>query len=416
MKRYIFLFAAVLMFLSACKENTLLSPYGKNDGIAPGTVSDVSVRNFSGGATLKYTLPKDVDLAYIKARYVDSNGKECEAVASAYVDSLVIKGLGEARDYEVALVACDKFENESEAVMTKISPTTSPVDLVFESLECTIDFGGFLIEFKNPEMADVGIYITQLNELSNEQEYYDSYFTKRAAGSYAVRGLPAKENEFGVYVQDKWNNKSDVKTFVGTPLLEEELDKKKFLWVDYKKVPGDLTRDDMYDPGNSTVDKLWDGEINNWNYYNSKLDLAFPHRFTIDLGELVKLSRLKIWQRDGEECVWKHAMWKRFNVWGCSELPDWNTQPEDDPMNGWTKLGEFISVKPSGSPVGVVTDEDMQLVKDGEEFSFLATSPVVRYIRFEILEAHSLMRSSGMSEIALWGQKESSKEEETPNI
>lgn len=411
MKRYIVFFAVALTLLSACQEKTLLRPYGENDGIAPGTVSNVSVRNFSGGATLKYTLPMDGDLAYIKARYTDSNGIKREAVASAYVDSLVIRGLGEACDYEVSIVSCDKHENESEAVKTVITPTTPPIDLVFNSLKYTIDFGGFLVEFENPEKADVGIYITQLSKLSNEQEYYDSYFTKKVSGSYAVRGLPAEENEFGVYVQDKWNNRSEMMTFVGTPLYEEEFDKKTFSWVDPKLVPGDFTRDQLYE-GWCTPEKLWDGEISNWNYCNTILDMPFPHTFTMDLGQLAKLSRLRIWQRDGLEVVWQHAMWKRFNVWGCTELPDWQAQTPEDRMKGWTKLGEFTSVKPSGSPSGVVTDEDLQLVKEGEEFGFLATTPFVRYVRFEILEVHSLMKSSGMSEIALWGQYEKGETEE----
>lgn len=405
MKRYILLLISGIVLLSGCKETTLLRPYGENDGVAPGVVTNVSVRNFSGGATLKYDLPKDLDLAYVKAKYVDSNGQECEAMASAYVDSLVIRGLGEARDYDVKLYSYDKFENASEAVPVVITPTTSPVQLVFESLKCTIDFGGFLIEFENAEKADVGIYITQKSSLTNEQEYYDSYFTAKSSGTYSVRGLPSVENEFGVYVQDKWNNRSETLLFTGTPLYEEELDKKKFQEVDYKLVPGDLTKDEEYG-GDSQKTKLWDGEINNWNYFNTLLDLPFPHRFTIDLGVVAKLSRLKIWQRDGSEVVWKHAMWKRFNVYGCTVLPDRETQPEDDPMKNWTLLGEFESVKPSGSPLGVETDEDMQLVRDGEEFSFMATNPSVRYIRFEILEAHSSMKSSGMSEIGLWGQIE----------
>lgn len=406
MKRYILLLVFGITILSGCKETTLLRPYGENDGVAPGAVTNVSVRNFSGGATLKYDLPKDLDLAYIKAKYVDSNGQECEAMASAYVDSLVIRGLGEARDYDVKLYSYDKFENASEAVPVVITPTTSPVQLVFESLKCTFDFGGFLIEFENKEMADIGIYITQKNALLNEHEYYDSYFTKKNEGSYSVRGLPSVENEFGVYVQDKWNNRSETLLFTGTPLYEIELDKTKFLEVDYKLVPGDLTKEQEYNGGGSKKSNLWDNIVSTTNYFNTLLDLKFPHRFTIDLGVEAKLSRLKIWQRDGSDVIWKHAMWKRFNVYGCTVLPDRSTQPEDDPMKNWTLLGEFESIKPSGSPLGVETDEDIQLVHDGEEFSFVASNPSIRYIRFEILEAHSAMKSSGMSEIGLWGQVE----------
>lgn len=408
MKRFILLISAIVL-MSGCKETTLLHPYGKNDGVAPGPVSNVSVRNFSGGATLKYTLPSDLDLAYVKAKYTDSHGISREILASAYVDSLVIKGLGEARDYDVELLSCDKFENASAPVPVVISPTTPPIQLVFESLEYTLDFGGFRIDFENTETADVGIYITQKNTKTNEQEYYDSYFTSKSQGTYSVRGLPSVENEFGIYVQDKWDNKTEMLVFSGKPLYEEELDKKKFSTVDWRLVPGDITDKDIYN-GDSYVHKLWDGVISYLNYFNTVLDIPFPHRFTVDLGQAAKLSRLKIWQRDHKDVVWKHAMWKRFRVYGCTELPAWQTQPEDNPMNGWQLLGEFESVKPSGSPLGVETDEDLQLVKDGEEFVFDISNPSVRYIRFEILQAHSNIRSSGMSEIGLWGQVETEEE------
>ena len=65
-------------------------------------------------------------------------------------------------------------------------------------------------------------------------------------------------------------------------------------------------------------------------------------------------------------------------------------------------------MKPSGLPVGQVSDEDIQLLQDGEEFSFDRTASAIRYIRFEIIAAHSTMQHSSMSEITLWGQIEDS--------
>ena len=406
--------ALCIFLLSGCKETTLLRPYGENDGVAPGAVTNVSVRNFSGGATLIYDLPSDIDLSYVKAVYRNSRDEVCEAMASAYLDSLVLQGFGEEREYEVRLCCYDRFQNASDPVYVTINPTTPPVQLVRKSLTWATDFGGFLIEFENTEKADIGIYIVQKNTATGEMEYYDSYFTEKAEGSYTVRGLPDEENDFGIYIQDKWNNKSDTLLFTTTPYYEEELDKDLWQRVQPEYVPGDITNDELYDPGNSQIEKLWDGEINTWNYFNTLLDLEFPHRFTIDLGVDVLLSRIRIWQRDGSDVAWKHAMWKKFNIWGCSELPDQAGQA-DNPMQGWTLLGEFESVKPSGSPLGVETDEDMQLIRDGEEFSFNPSNPKIRYIRFEILQAHSSMRSSGMSEISLWGQLDAGEDAENDN-
>ena len=48
----------------------------------------------------------------------------------------------------------------------------------------------------------------------------------------------------------------------------------------------------------------------------------------------------------------------------------------------------------------------MQLLIDGEEFSFDRDAPAVRYIRFEVLKVHSESLFSCLSEIKLWGQIE----------
>ncbi|MGN1233674.1 MAG: DUF5000 domain-containing lipoprotein [Candidatus Cryptobacteroides sp.] len=389
--------------LSGCSEVDLLHPYGTDDGKAPAPVTEVTVTNKPGAAVIRYKLPSDMDLSYVKAEFIGTDGSKREARASSYVDSLLIEGFGDTRDYAVELRAYDKFENASSPVKVTVTPLTPPVQSVFESLEWAVDFGGFMVSFENATKANIGIYVTRRDTLSGEMEYYDVYYTEKSEGVYAVRGLPDDENDFGLYVQDHWGNKSEVLEFTTTPWREDLLNKKLFTPVNPGLVNGDL-RSDQYD---SQMSNVWDGVIGNWNYIHTRWPIEFPHRFTFDLGVEAKMSRLKTWQRPADDVRWQHGAWRIFKVYGCTELPAITANP----LDGWKLIGTFTSVKPSGLPQGQVSDEDIQLLNEGEEFLFDRNAEPIRYIRFEILGVHSEMKLSCMSELTLWGQVESGPEE-----
>lgn len=386
--------------LAACSEVDLLHPFGEDDGKAPGKVTNVQVRNFSGGATINYTLPSDADLSYIKATFKGTDGSSREMRASSYVDSMTVEGFGDTREYQIELRAYDKFENESEPVKVSVQPLEPPISLVFKSLSWQVDFGGFAVGFKNVAKSDVGIFISRRDPDTQEMEYYDAYFTESEGGEFSVRGLPNEENDFALYVQDNWGNTSEMLTFTATPLLEEFLDKKLFRLQNPDNIPGDLPSGQW----DHTPSNLWDTVVDNWNYGHSKWPVELPHRFTFDLGVTAKLSRIKTWQRSGSDVCWQHGAWRLFKVYGCTELP---ANPSvSDPMAGWTLVGSFVSVKPSGLPLGQVNDEDMTLLAEGEEFKFDREAPAVRYLRFEINAVHSQMKLTCMTEISLWGQVE----------
>lgn len=379
---------AVFLFIS-CAEENLLVPYGTDDGIAPGPVTNTSVRNFPGGATIFYDLPSDSDLSYVKAEYRLTTGEVREVRASQYVDSLVIEGFGDTQEYTVNLYCYDQFENASDGVAVTVHPDTPPVITIFESLKYTVDFGGFLIDYANPTRSNIAIYVTRKNAGSGEFDYYDAYYTRTESGTYAVRGLPNEENEFGIYVRDKFNNYSDTLFFSATPYKEDELDKSLFLLVNY---PGDVSWAEY----NGNPINMWDGQVNEHVYAHTAYPLAFPHCITIDLGVNVILSRMHEWQRSR----WEHGSWRYFKVYGCSELPPASSE---DMFSGWTLLGDFESIKPSGLPLYQVTDEDLERYAEGEDFSFMRNIPAVRYIRICCTMSWSGMECSTVSEISLWG-------------
>lgn len=375
--------------LTGCKEDDNLKPYGDNDGAAPAAVSNIRVRNYPGGAVIRYDLPGDADLAYVKAEFFSTDQQKREVRASQYVDSLVVEGFGDTREYDILLYAYDHFENRSEGVSVKVQPLTPPVHTIFESLRYTVDFGGFLIEYENPTKSDIAIYVVQHDAASGDFDYYDAYYTRTASGTYPVRGLPDKENEFGIYVRDRYNNYSQTLYFTATPYREDVLDKKLFQLVKY---PGDTSWAEY--SGNPI--NMWDGQVNEHVYAHTGYPVDFPHCITIDLGVDVRLSRMHEWQRSR----WEHGSWKRFEVYGCAELP---APSDDDLFAGWTLLGDFESIKPSGLPLYQNSDEDLERYAEGEDFAFMRDIPLVRYVRIAVTMSWSGMLCSTVSEISFWG-------------
>lgn len=390
MKKTIIYMLSAAALLTGCKEENLLKPYGQDDGIAPSPVVINSTRNYPGGACIRYTPPKDSDLAYVKATFTSTNGEVREVKASQYLDSLVVEGFGDTSVYPVTLYAYDNFENRSEPVTVDVEPQTPPVQTVFETLRYAIDFGGFSVAYENATKSDIAIYVVRRDPYTKEFDYYDAFYTRTASGIYNVRGLPDVENEFGLYVRDKYNNYSETLYFTGTPYREDFLDKKLFRLV---KFPGDTSWAEY--SGNPV--NMWDGQVNEHIYAHTGYPVAFPHCVTIDLGVEVKLSRIHMWQRSR----WEHGSWKTFKVYGCTELPK---ADNDDIFAGWELLGDFESIKPSGRPLYEVTDEDLERYAEGEDFPFPRTIPTVRHIRIATTMSWSGMLCSTVSEISLWGE------------
>lgn len=389
------LFCLVFITTISCKEENLLQPYGGDNNSVPGPVSNVQVENRPGGAVIRYNLPKEADISYVKAIYRSTNGKEQSVSASAYVDSLKISGLGNMDNYQVKLYTINHMEKASAPVETTITPQKPPVQMVYESLQYAIDFGGFVVSFDNETRSDLAIYVLRKDSTGKEMEYYDAMYTSLEKGNFPVRGLPNKENTFGIYVRDRYDNMSDTILFTGTPIREDALNKSLFKDM---QVPGDV----KWNFYNGSPLFAWDENVSNGNFAHTDFPVEFPHRFTIDLGVDVKLSRFRFWQRPGDDVLFQHGAPKHYKVYGRANKPEGGSA--SDPMAGWTLLMECNSFKPSGLPLGQNSSEDEEYVAKGEEFSFPRDIPTVHYLRFEMLESWSGMKCSTIGELSFWGE------------
>ena len=388
-----YLLICILLILGCSEEER--GAYG-SDEIPPDAVEINSVENKPGGAIIKFTPPTNEDLLYIRGAYSDENGISKQVIVSSVIDTLSIIGFGQTGDYNVDVTAIDTSDNESVAVTTTISPLEAPINAILESIEGAQDFGGINISYLNPTRAEVSLNMSILDQDGN-QVFKESFYTSQANSSYSFRGYDPIPTTFIIYVEDRWGNKSITKTLESTPLEDVFLDKGFF---SIQQMPGD----ESFSEYGFSANQMWDGSWSSqWNCGHTNF-LALPHQLTINLVQLARLNRFKLYQRGGTE-LYKHGNPKRFQIYGRENLDNLPIYSPSNPGDGWILLGEFESFKPSGLPPGSNTEEDYLFQDNGEDFVFDSNIQQynIQYIRFVNLETWNNQMVSVIGELSFWG-------------
>ena len=388
-----YLLICILLILGCSEEER--GAYG-SDEIPPDAVEINSVENKPGGAIIKFTPPTNEDLLYIRGAYSDENGISKQVIVSSVIDTLSIIGFGQTGDYNVDVTAIDTSDNESVAVTTTISPLEAPIHAILESIEGAQDFGGINISYLNPTRAEVSLNMSILDQDGN-QVFKESFYTSQANSSYSFRGYDPIPTTFIIYVEDRWGNKSITKTLESTPLEDVFLDKGFF---SIQQMPGD----ESFSEYGFSANQMWDGSWSSqWNCGHTNF-LALPHQLTINLGQLARLNRFKLYQRGVTE-LYKHGNPKRFQIYGRENLDNLPIYSPSNPGDGWILLGEFESFKPSGLPPGSNTEEDYLFQDNGEDFVFDSNIQQynIQYIRFVNLETWNNQMVSVIGELSFWG-------------
>ncbi|MGV3502080.1 MAG: DUF5000 domain-containing lipoprotein [Adhaeribacter sp.] len=384
------LLLAGLLWLGACQENEL-KPLHQDDK-APAALAEATVLNLPGAVRLSYQLPADDDLLYVKAEVELEQGKVLQSKASIYSPDLLLEGFGQSKPYEVKLYAVDRSENMSAPITLTVHPLDPPVQSVFASLQVRADFGGISVDFRNTSKANLAFVIMTRDE-TGEWVERDVYYTKKEGGYFSSRGFAATQQDFLVFLKDRWGNHSDSSVHKLTPLFEEAIAKAKFKTYN---LPGDTW--EAHASVNWTVNKMWDGETQGSNLFHTKPNAApFPLRVTFDMGQTAVLSRFVHYGRHTAPYNLGNA--RTFEIWGTAQTPS-----PDGEWTGWTKLLDCESVKPSGQPVGTNTAEDTEAYLAGEEFIFPPGTPPVRYIRFKTLSTWGGVTYVHINELSFFGQ------------
>lgn len=187
---------------------------------------------------------------------------------------------------------------------------------------------------------------------------------------------------------------TDYSTF--TPVFESQVDKSTFSKL--------ILSGDALTAYGWIMPHLWDGGLDEGYGFFCR-GSAFPISYTFDMGQTVKLTRFKVWQRgiiSSGGYLYAGDNASKWEVWGRSDAP-----PTDGSWDGWTKLMTCQSIKPSGLPVGQVSEIDKAYALKGEEFIFPDTIPQVKYIRIKVLETwgHGAPQINTM-EMTFWEKTE----------
>src|SRR5690606_6094415 len=384
----------LLLLLASCKEKLGHDPVLRDD-TRPGPVQNVRFEPINGGFDIYYDLPADKDILYVKAEYVDSKGRTATAKSSAYGNWIRIEGFGDVSEKTVTLYAVDRSENLSDPVSFKGTPLVPPLDIIKETMEITEDFSGARFTWVNELQTPIAILLYAENE-NGVLESVRTVYTSQRTTSFSLRGYASEPTRFAAVIRDRYDNFTDTiypatPDRLLTPLFEEQLDKGKF-----RKVV--LSVDTNWD--------AWAGYYEGW-YDESLHDVGgiahtqghdpFPQIWTVDLGVNVKLSRFIVHQRQKQGWAVSHGNPRRYTVYGAAELP-----PDDGNLDHWIKLMDCESIKPSGLPLGQLTDEDLDRFQAGDEFAF-EDAPEIRYFRLAVHETWDGSGFVNVNEITFWG-------------
>ena len=155
-------------------------------------------------------------------------------------------------------------------------------------------------------------------------------------------------------------------------------------------------------PGNSGTAWGWDP----WNLYDGSIDEPgwhtggdsgpWPHRMSFELAQPTKLYGFKIFQRSGGDWAYRAGNPKHYTLLGRNE------PVVDDSDDGWVVLGTFQSVKPSGLPVGQLTNEDINYARAGEYYT-IENHTAYRYLQIRVNETWGNEQATHFTELQFFG-------------
>lgn len=392
MKKYINLLIISVILFSSCKEDYI--GQFPIDGVAPLQITNVLVTNLPGTVKLKYQLPDEPDLLYVKAIYKNSAGEVKEVRASVFSNLMEIQGFGRSRKDTIQLISVDRSQNESAPVKIVIKPLDSPIYSILDSMVIAETFGGVKFRTVNPQkiqiIANIVLEKTVDGKLISQT---DAFYFNSPVFKGGIRGLDSIPYNISLVLHDVYGNVTDTLRTTKKPLYEIKLPTKK----EFKEMP----MSSMYLISNWTSpwSCLWDGiTTTDVSFYLDITNPPFPY-FTFDMGRSYILSRMKMWQRQKYMYVLHNPRF--FEIWGTNDLV---SAQNADSFDGWKLLSSFQGKKPSGNDDNAtITADDKAWATAGEEFEFENMETPVRFIRFRSIQNWTKTNALHISELEFYG-------------
>lgn len=401
---------AGIMLAVSCKKTDGFNSPAPGDHSKPDVVGNVKVTNFSGGATITYSLPaKSDNILYVQAEYKINDQTSRQVKSSYYSDSLTVSGFAKSQDYQVTLYTVTRTAVKSDPVTVTVHPSTPPYLLARPTIRIRADFGGVNISVLNPSRANIGIVTISPDATTRKLEVINQDYTNQDSVSFSLRGYDTVARQFGVYITDEWENISDTVLATIKPVYEVLMDKSLFREYDLAS-----------DVGSSfgwTMNYMWDGNLLGRPGYHSTYPTTtpLPKWITFDMGQSAKLSRYTVWYRgmDYGNYLWTSGAPQTWVLWGRPDgpadeiLPDTNHLPPvgQATPGGWINLGLFhLPPQPSGLANPQYTNADLAFWNAGFSFDLPFSVSKLRYMRFEcITNAGQSNDFFNIMEISLYG-------------
>lgn len=306
---------------------------------------------------------------------------------------------------EVKLIAVDASRNESVPELVTINPLESPLISILNSFDPYADFGGFSARWENPTATEIGITVLYDTLQSGAYKEAITFYSETVADSTLFGPFKDKHTLFKVYLTDKWGNQSPEKEFELTPYYETLLDGNKF------KLVGIITDHTVPYLGYFTDwHALFDGQTQNEGFISDPTEDGFPIAMTFDLGQKVKLSKYRIFQRTQYDLAFIHWNLKDYEFWGTGEIDEstfadstyWSNAEDAPWKNDWVQLTNSHVYKPSGDE-NPVSAEDVAAALAGYSEKFRASDPSVRYLRLVGKSTYAGWAGWQIAELMIWG-------------
>lgn len=377
--------AALLLFIGSCQKRADYNGPLSDDTSKPGTITNVKVTNFNGGAYVTYDLPRSENILYVKANYTinDKTGATLETKSSYYSDTLTVNGFAEKKEYDVTLRVVSRANVESDPVTVKVYPDTPVYRVVAQTLAMTPDFAGVRVAGTNRLQQNVRVVFLYNDPYFKKYTIRQQIFSNFREINFASRGFDTLPKPVAVYTTDQWGNHSDTMYKTISPLYEITLDKSRFF--EYH-----LGSDSPTDQYGWLTPYMWDGNTGSGWHTNQRVPYVLPPTTSFGLGVSAKLSRFKLWPRDGY--LWGHGNPKTFTLWGSNAEQPGDFKPPMTAAEG-TVIGDWVNIgnyrypdPPSGNPPSAATDADRVWANQGTEFNVSFAAPKVRFMRVVVPE------------------------------
>lgn len=369
MKMKYFSWIALSCLFFSCTEKKL-EPITGSMG-KPGVVTDVKTEAIPGGVEVTYRIPNSEDILGVKGVYVLADGEEHQVTSSFYANSIQLLGYNDTLEHEAVLYAVNRAQEMSDPVKITFRPLESSLNKMAKTLNIISDFGGAQYNWRNEDKAPLTVEFIVQDSVGLMQTM-KIITTQSDSSRQSIRGFKPEPRVFAAIVRDNFGNASDTiypSDGTITPLFEEKIDKRKMTVMK-------LSNDASFTNWEGMDSYLIDDDHNTFGH---SANSSVPAPFTIDMGCVARLSRVVMFQRKFDDSYYNWGNPLMFTVYGCPHQPSQNGD-----WSEWTKIMECEVVKPSGSPSGTVTDEDLVMAETGHEFTFELSQEPLRYIRIVI--------------------------------